>query len=116
MVCLMSKISSSLAEVIKVTLMSILLRSSVRVVSRIALEKEIRPITKRVTIIIKTEASVTVLSLQKLKKPVRRILFNFVQNICLLLIYSELIELYKIFARPVITDDFTTLYGYDAPL
>src|SRR3989344_3346349 len=82
----MFKISSSLAEVKKVTLMSILFFNSTKVVSRIALEKEIRPITRSVTIIIKTEASVTVLSLQKLKKPVRKILFNFVQNICLLLI------------------------------
>src|SRR3989338_5406731 len=86
--CLMFKISSSLAEVIKVTLISILFCNSARVLSRIALEKEIKPITRRVTIITKTEASVTVVSLQKLKKPVRRILFNLIQNICLLLIQN----------------------------
>src|SRR3989344_9355139 len=100
----MAKISSSPAVVTKVTFISILFLNSASVVSRIALEKEMRPMTMSVTIITRTEASETVLSRQKLKRPERIILFNLVQNISLLFIYSEftcgeLVELNEIFTR-----------------
>ena len=86
------------------TLISIFSRSSVSHESRIAPEKEMSPITTKVTIITRTEARETVPFLQKLKKPVRMTLLNFVLNISFLI--SDII-----FTTLIVADNFTIFHS-----